>query len=346
MLESQGFSVDVVFWGSRHDGESPVHKVWGGARDLLHVLKALQARPYSVLFVNTAHGFKPFLRDIPLLLCARGRGLRRILLLHGSQAERIAGRGNRAFKLASRLIATSADGILVLSRAELAVWREFEPRGSYARVVNPFVAASLDSLGIRRPERGTHSRRGESTILFVGRLLPEKGAMDLLAAMKRVNGARRCRLILAGTGPLAAALMAKTREWGLNERVDFKGYLDEVALNEAYASADVFVLPTYWNEGFPTVIAEAMSVGLPIVTTRIRGSADLLGEGENCLFAPPRNPVRLSDCILRLLDDEELSRRMSAANRRLVDSFRPEVVGAAYSAAFDQRRDHESRYGS
>jgi len=346
MLEAQGFSVDVVSWGSRHDGESAAHKVWGGAQDLASVLHALRARPYSVLFVNTAHGLKPFLRDIPLLLSTGNLGVRRILLLHGSQAERVAGRGNRCFKLASRFLATQADGILVLSRAELAVWRAFEPRGSYARVVNPFVAASMDSPGMRRREPGTRGRRGEPTVLFVGRLMPEKGATDLLAAMKLVNSVTACHLVLAGAGPLAAELMAKTRDWGLSERVDFKGYLDQGGLAEAYASADIFVLPTYWNEGFPTVIAEAMSAGLPIVTTRIRGSADLLGEGENCLFTAPHDPVQLSERILRLLNDQALATHMSVANRLLVESFRPEVVGAAYSAAFDQRSCVEPRHCS
>lgn len=335
MLESQGYSVEVGYWGGRCDKETMLHKLLGGTLDLAKALRSLHAGSHAILFVNTAHGLKPFLRDIPLLLLTRGHGVRRILLLHGSQVDRLAHLGNSVFKVASRFIARSADGLLVLSTAEYASWRTFEPRGHYATVLNPFVpgAELIEAAG--EHDLAATIDREERSIIFAGRLIREKGVVDLLEALRRVNDVLPCRLILAGTGPLANQLMAQARAWGLDDRVDFRGYLDTDGLAHAYASAELFVLPTYWDEGFPTVLAEAMSVGLPVITTRIRGSADLLSEGENCLFVLPRDPVQLAARILTLLNDTELARRMSSANRSRIASFRPDVVGTAYSRAFE-----------
>src|SRR5205823_173848 len=103
------------------------------------------------------------------------------------------------------------------------------------------------------------------------------------------------------------------------------GYLAGAELEAAYREATLFVFPS-WVEGFPTVLAEAMDAGLPIVTTRIRGAADHLVAGENALFVEPRDVSALVDAILTLLDDRDLAARMSAANRRRIGIFEPRVV--------------------
>jgi glycogen synthase len=76
-----------------------------------------------------------------------------------------------------------------------------------------------------------------------------------------------------------------------------------------------------------------MSAGLPIVTTKLRGAADLLEEGANAVFVPPRDPSALADAIGRLLDDDELRARMSAANRAKVRDFEPVKAAEIYLRA-------------
>jgi glycosyltransferase involved in cell wall biosynthesis len=89
------------------------------------------------------------------------------------------------------------------------------------------------------------------------------------------------------------------------------------------------VLPTY-AEGFPTVITEAMSAGLPIITTGIRGAADRLEDGTNALFVRPRDSVGLFKAMERLLQDGALRSMMSEANIERVRVFSPDVVGQEY----------------
>jgi len=115
--------------------------------------------------------------------------------------------------------------------------------------------------------------------------------------------------------------------------VTLAGLLSHDELVAKYRAADIFVLPTYWAEGFPTVVAAAMSIGLPIVTTKLRGTADHLEEGVNALFVPPRAPSALADALGRLLEDDGLRRRMSTANRAKVRDFEPVRAAEIYLRA-------------
>jgi glycosyltransferase involved in cell wall biosynthesis len=131
---------------------------------------------------------------------------------------------------------------------------------------------------------------------------------------------------------LAGEVAALVHSLDLQDRVVMPGYLEGGELEAAYAAAAAFVLPTWWIEGFPTVIAEAMHAGLPIVTTPIRGMADHLEEGTNALFVPPRDRAALAGAVLRLATDRALRTRMGTANREAVKKFSPATVAREYLA--------------
>jgi glycosyltransferase involved in cell wall biosynthesis len=91
----------------------------------------------------------------------------------------------------------------------------------------------------------------------------------------------------------------------------------------------IFVFPS-WDEGFPTVLAEAMDSGLPVVTTHIRGAADHLIPEQNALFVEPRQVEALSSAMLSLFRERDVRDRMTSANRERVRIFEPEVVATEY----------------
>jgi glycosyltransferase involved in cell wall biosynthesis len=118
---------------------------------------------------------------------------------------------------------------------------------------------------------------------------------------------------------------------GLADSVDMLGYVSGADLERAYRSAVAFVLPSYFAEGFPLAIMEAMDYGLAVITTPIRGSADHLVAEENALFVPAHDPETLAREIERLLDDDALRERMGVANRAKVAQFVPENVMPRYA---------------
>ena len=145
-----------------------------------------------------------------------------------------------------------------------------------------------------------------------------------------------CHLFVVGDGSEKGALLQRVESLSLNRSVSLLGYLEAVSLAEVYRSASLFILPTSHPEGFPSVIAEAMSFGLPIITTRVGGIPDHLKEGINAIFIQPNNPSSLANAVVRLLNDPKLRLEMRQANLTKSKDFAPETVGHQYVDIFGE----------
>ena len=336
-----GCEVSTEPWSHRGEKESILAKVIGRTRDLRRIRRRLKQQPFDVMLVTTTHDWPALLRDIPLLALTRGRCRARVLHLHGSMVDRLVSPGHRLLKACSSWLVRRCDAVLVLSREERDQWRAFAPVVRFEVVVNPFVPP--DSAR-RQP---VHVRGDPPVLLFVGRLIPEKGIFDLLEAVRAISRDQRCLLRVAGQGSHEEAIRKRVFELGLGDCVELAGYVQGDTLAELYASSDVFVLPTYFGEGSPTVITEAMSYGLPIITTPIRGAVDHLSEGENVLFVPPHRPDDLARALRRLLNDSRMCADMGERNREKVKAFAPSVVVPRYVAIMrslvrGDSEDHDS----
>jgi len=150
------------------------------------------------------------------------------------------------------------------------------------------------------------------TIAVVGNMdRPHKGHADLLAAAARLG--RNVRWLFVSDGPLRAELEAKARSLGLD--VVFLGRRRDVPALLARASA--LVHPSR-SEGCPNVVLEAMAAGLPVVATRVGGTADLLG--DTGWLVPPGDGVALTDAVAEILSDPARARERGARARRRVEA--------------------------
>jgi len=146
--------------------------------------------------------------------------------------------------------------------------------------------------------------QGEKQILYVGRMDHEKGVFDLLNCAQHLCSKRSDLFFnFVGDGRDLTKLKQKSKKMGLEDRVTFTGQLDRDKLVQMYQDADLFVFPSY-HEGLPTVLLEAMSCGLPIIATDVRGNGDVIVNGENGILVPPKSPNELAESILSLVDDE------------------------------------------
>lgn len=168
------------------------------------------------------------------------------------------------------------------------------------------------------PERYAAAAPRGRTLLFVGRLVPRKGAVVLVEALALLRAAGRdTELHIAGDGPERESLTARVAELGLGGAVRFLGVLDESGVAVALGRAGLVVVPSL-SEGLPTVIMEAMASGLPVVASAIDAIPELVRDGETGRLVPPGDPVRLAGAIADLLDRPELAQRMGAAGQRRV----------------------------
>jgi glycosyltransferase involved in cell wall biosynthesis len=168
------------------------------------------------------------------------------------------------------------------------------------------------ALGLRERDR---------VIGFVGRVVREKGVVELIEAMAQVRAAvPEARLLIIGDtlasdtdAAAKAAIRHRIALHGLEHAVIFTGFRDDVAA--MLPLLDIFVLPS-WREGMPRTILEAMASGLPVVATNIRGCREEVIDGETGLLVPPRDPATLADALIRLLSQPTLARQLGTAGRR------------------------------
>jgi glycosyltransferase involved in cell wall biosynthesis len=170
------------------------------------------------------------------------------------------------------------------------------------------------------------------TALFVGRLVERKGVLHLVDALGLLSAKRDARLVIVGEGPERERINQRVRERGLDGRVEVRGQVSEAALQEAYAAADVFVLPAVMDrrgdtEGLGVVLLEAMNHGTPVIASRLGGIPDIVEDGVSGLLVPPGDAAALARALDRLRDDPALARRLGeAGRRRLGEQFSWEAI--------------------
>ena len=147
--------------------------------------------------------------------------------------------------------------------------------------------------------------------LFLGRLVPGKGAPWLLRAAARANAP--VRLEIAGAGPQEPALRRLARKLGLEDRVDWLGWLDEAQVGTRMAAARALVFPSLWQEPAGLVTAEAAAAGRAVIASRVGGIPEYAAKLGHCLIVEPGDVPALAAAIDRLAEDALLAARLGLA---------------------------------
>jgi glycosyltransferase involved in cell wall biosynthesis len=111
---------------------------------------------------------------------------------------------------------------------------------------------------------------------------------------------------------------------------------------EAFRRSSLALLPSVWLETFGIVVIEAMSMGRPVITSRIAGPAEIVVHGENGLLVPPGDSFALRESIQRLLDNPELRERMGQSALRRAQEFRASAVVPRFEAVYRKLVDRRT----
>ena len=168
--------------------------------------------------------------------------------------------------------------------------------------------------------RRQYAADNEKIILYVGRLVYEKGVQNLIAAMPKVlNGYHDSKLIIAGKGGMIDELRDEVRRLNIEDKVYFTGYLNLEQVTKMYKCADVAVFPSTY-EPFGVVALEGMLSGTPVVVSDIGGLNDIVQHRENGMKSYAGNPNSIADSILELLYNPGLCVELSRAAKAKVKS--------------------------
>lgn len=175
-------------------------------------------------------------------------------------------------------------------------------KSKYLTAYNPIFSHELTVLAAESPRHAWLEGNSVPVIITVGRLVKEKAFDTLLRAFSLLVKHVEAKLIILGEGPERRRLETISCELGVQDRVDFVGF---VVNPYAYLSrARVFVLSSRW-EGFGNVLVEAMAVGTPIVATNCPfGPREILEEGRWGTLVPVDDPQALSEAIRATLDSK------------------------------------------
>jgi glycosyltransferase involved in cell wall biosynthesis len=159
---------------------------------------------------------------------------------------------------------------------------------------------------------------GVPTVLFVGRLLKEKGIYDYVEAARIVKeDLAACFQVAGGPDPgnPSSLSVGVIEDWRQEGAVDLLGHVESIA--DVMALADLVVLPSY-REGTPRVLLEAAAMGKPIVATDVPGCREVVRDGYNGWLVPLRDPEALAAAISELLQDPRKSRDFGTNGRQMV----------------------------
>lgn len=255
-----------------------------------------------------------FYRKYMIHKLCRMFGKKDIIHLHGSEFKKFYIESNTKTKNKIQTLLKECDRVIVLGDKWEKVIKEIEP------YTNTFILRNA----IKIPEIG--SVKWEETqfkILFLGVLIKRKGVTDLLEAMNllMMDGTlekHNVKLIVAGNGEEKEYLNAKSKQLKIDKYVTFTGWVDGDKKISILKDCQLFILPSY-NEGLPVSILEAISYGMPVISTNVGSIDEAVIEGRNGYLVEPGDTVSIADSIRNVCCSKEKWLCMSEESKILAN---------------------------
>ena len=225
---------------------------------------------------------------------------------------------------------------------ELARWHKFAG-GALRRVWRDASAVVANSRGLADIARGhapeqhfgvipdgadvdgiapkeDYAQRRELRLLYVGRLVHQKGLDILIQALAKLPPTLPWRLELAGDGPEWTRLAGLAGRFNFADRVHVRGWMDKAALPPVYRNADIFVLPSR-EEGMPSALLEAMAAGLPVIASKVAGASEAVIDGINGLLVPKEDIDGWVKALMTIAENPARREVMGRASRVRAETY-------------------------
>ncbi len=303
--------------------------------------KALKASDYDLVHIHSSFG-PSFYRKMPFINMAYKRNVTIVNHIHGAEFENFYPQASNSKKKLIRKIYGKCQRIVVLSDEWREKISEIVPKDRIDIVENYCII----------PE-GEPEGNGKK-ILFLGEIGQRKGCYDIPDIIRRteealtgnknpedkenrtsVNGEdngltaggesngrtadgedNKLTVVLGGNGDTTPVSL-KIEEFGLKSSFEFPGWVRGSDKEKLLRGSGIFLFPSY-NEGMPMSVLEAMAYGLSVITTNVGGIPKLISHGETGFIFEPGDTKAMAECLSKLLNDEELRRRIGQQAREFV----------------------------
>lgn len=285
---------------------SPIQFLW----------QLIQKKPH-IVHLNTSLVPKSFWRDIAYLFVARIMGKKIVYQVHGGALPQVFFENNKLLTNLLKLVLSSTDVVVLLGQEELRAYRNFEP-SLHLELIPNAIEISVDPQWKKIPTSQDQLLR----LVYVGRLAENKGIFEIIEALRILfSQGKNVRLVVAGSGPEEDKLRKCVKDLGLSDHVSFVGAVFGEEKKRIWEEADLFVFPTYHQEGLPYSLLESMAARTPPVISPVGAIPDVMEDGVHGAFVPSRNPKSLAAAIERLDNDRALICHMGEAGRQRVEDY-------------------------
>jgi len=259
--------------------------------------------------------------------------------VHGGDIFALQGAVSRACK---RFVIRQADVVTVNSTATETAVRQLAPdsRNLLRIPMGASDGARHDAAEVATL-RARHCRGNGPLLVFVGRLVMEKGVGDLLEAVHRLQASMPgISALIVGDGPERGRFERQAEQLGIAGRITFCGWLAPEMVQLHLQAADFFVGPSRpapdgWVEAQGITLIEAMLAGLPVISTATGGITDAIRHEETGLIVRPQASDEIAGAVRRLAGDPELAMRLGRAARVLaLQEFTRDVCAGRFSAVY------------
>jgi len=299
------------------------------------VLRRLATRRYDLLH---SHWILP--QGFTGVMAAKPLKVPHVVTIHGGDVFALKGGMLSRFK---RFALTHADAVTVNSSATRQAALDIAPGLANLHTVPMGVTEAEPAAAAVAELRSRYRRGGGPLVVFVGRLVAEKGADDLIRAMAILTGSQPdATALVVGDGQDRQAFERLAATCGVADRVTFTGWVQPRDVVDYLAAGDVFAGPSKrgadgWVEAQGLTFIEAMLAGTPVVATDSGGIGDSVRHEETGLLVPEGAPDAIAAAIARFAAEPALAGRVTAAGR---ERARERFTRAASARAFsDLLRD-------
>jgi glycosyltransferase involved in cell wall biosynthesis len=309
-LRASGIKVYVIETESGFD-----RRVWGRVKDLMreekidivhaHGTRAnsnvfMSARKLKLPLVYTVHGWSFHPDQNPLIRFAR--------------------------KVSERFLTAMSDSVICVSESNMKDGTDGWNMKRATVIYNGINTKKFDPLGKYSDIRKEFSIPAEKTLIgYVVRITKQKDPMTLIRAMKKISEqSKDIILLMVGEGDLKESAQKLSEELGLSSNIIFENFRQDVP--DILNAIDIYCLPSLW-EGLPIGVLEAMSMAKVCIATPVDGTREIISSGENGILVPVQNESALADAILKVHNDPEFRKKISAnAVRTIQEKFSIEAM--------------------
>jgi len=291
-------------------------------------------KKYDLVHLHPSLGFKSFIREAGFIILAQILGKKILVTFHGWEdqfEEKL--KNNFLLLWLFKKTYTKVDGYMVLGEIfkkklkNLGVLTE-----NFKTGITVVDDSYLDNFNINK----RLEKKNKFSILFLSRIETEKGIYIAIDAFRKLKTNFNIELIVAGDGPE----LQKVKEYiALNkiQNINLVGYVRGKEKQKILMNADIFLFPSYYSEGLPIVILEAMLNGLPVISRSVAAIPELVSDGVNGFLSESKNPEDFVPLIERLINNYELYSSIAITNhQKVLNNYTPKHVRSKILAAYEQ----------